>query len=66
MVIHGIRDNTDMEYLKSDKGRRKLDASGPTPDNIRTIPYFSLPTASASIAVSIEPDSGPPLTIETT
>ncbi|KAH9991428.1 hypothetical protein BJV77DRAFT_1116749 [Russula vinacea] len=28
----------------SDKGRRKLEAEGPTPDNLRTIPYFRPPT----------------------
>ncbi|KAI0288269.1 cytoplasmic tRNA 2-thiolation protein 1 [Russula brevipes] len=31
----------------SDKGRRKLDAQGPAPDDLRTIPYFRTPTTIA-------------------
>jgi len=30
----------------TDKGRKMLEASGPTPDNIRTIPFFELPSTS--------------------
>ncbi|KAG8218313.1 hypothetical protein J3R82DRAFT_3927 [Butyriboletus roseoflavus] len=36
--------------VTTDKGRKKLDASGPVPDNLRTIPQFR----STHLAVSIE------------
>ncbi|TRM68598.1 hypothetical protein BD626DRAFT_393763 [Schizophyllum amplum] len=35
----------------TDRGRKKLDASGPAPDNIRTIPFFKPPSGQAAIAV---------------
>ncbi|KAL1747743.1 hypothetical protein HDZ31DRAFT_31141 [Schizophyllum fasciatum] len=35
----------------TDRGRKKLDASGPAPDNIRTIPFFKPPTGHAAVAV---------------
>jgi len=38
----------------SDKGRRKLRAEGPAPDNLRTIPYFHPPTT-VTIDVPIAP-----------
>ncbi|KAN0113443.1 hypothetical protein V8E52_007724 [Russula decolorans] len=38
----------------SDKGRRKLEAEGPAPDNLRTIPYFHPPTT-VTIDVPIAP-----------
>ncbi|KAI0069191.1 hypothetical protein BV25DRAFT_113288 [Artomyces pyxidatus] len=38
----------------TDRARRKLEAEGPTPADLRTIPFFHPPTASASPAVEVE------------
>ncbi|KAL1676776.1 hypothetical protein EV122DRAFT_266741 [Schizophyllum commune] len=35
----------------TDRGRKQLEASGPAPENIRTIPFFKPPTGHAAIAV---------------
>ncbi|CAA7259559.1 unnamed protein product [Cyclocybe aegerita] len=35
----------------TDRGRKRLDEAGPAPENIRTIPYFKLPSGSPAIAV---------------
>ena len=37
--------------LQTDRGRKQLEASGPAPENIRTIPFFKPPTGYAAIAV---------------
>jgi len=31
----------------TDRARKKLDAEGPPPDNLRTIPFFQTPSAAA-------------------
>ncbi len=36
--------------IQTDRARRKMDAEGPAPDNLRTIPYFHMPVASATEA----------------
>ncbi|KAI5829997.1 hypothetical protein K523DRAFT_303715 [Schizophyllum commune Tattone D] len=35
----------------TDRGRKQLEASGPAPENIRTIPFFKPPTGHAAIAI---------------
>ncbi|KAI5894445.1 uncharacterized protein SCHCODRAFT_02624691 [Schizophyllum commune H4-8] len=35
----------------TDRGRKQLEASGPAPENIRTIPFFKPPSGHAAIAV---------------
>ncbi|KAF8270864.1 hypothetical protein EI94DRAFT_1797618 [Lactarius quietus] len=39
----------------TDKGRRKLEAQGPAPDNLRTIPYFHPPNSTITIDSSKQP-----------
>jgi len=38
----------------TDRGRKKLEAEGPTPDNIRKIPYFTLPSGNPSVSISVD------------
>ncbi|KAG5639139.1 nucleotidyltransferase [Sphagnurus paluster] len=35
----------------TDRGRKQLEAQGPAPDNLRTIPLFKLPSANPTIAI---------------
>ncbi|KAF9057334.1 cytoplasmic tRNA 2-thiolation protein 1 [Panaeolus papilionaceus] len=35
----------------TDKARKKMDAAGPTPDNIRTIPYFKPPSGNPAVTI---------------
>lgn len=44
--------------IQTDRGKRRLNASGPVPDNIRTIPFFEMPVASGP-AVTIQSSSQP-------
>ncbi len=41
--------------IQTDKGRRRLDAEGPPPDNIRRIPYFKPPSGKPAISVESPP-----------
>ena len=42
-------------YLQTDRARKKMDAEGPTPEGIRTIPYFQMPTGPGpSTAIQID------------
>lgn len=48
-----IHSQHDLILSKSDKGKKKLEASGPAPDSLRKIPYFELPSGPGP-AVAIE------------
>jgi len=41
-LLPGIR--AERIYLQTDRARKKMDAEGPAPEGLRTIPYFQMPT----------------------
>lgn len=38
----------------TDRGRKRLEAEGPAPDNLRTIPFYKPPSGNPSLAIFIE------------
>lgn len=39
--------------LQTERARKRLEAGGPTPDNLRTIPFFKPPSGNPTVAIEV-------------